>query len=81
MKRTFNCATLNTKQALLEQFMYLFDEMYSANYDAWVDVATCLKEEETWEFENIDMYENPSLLREILQDITAQNPYVKVIEK
>ena len=78
MKRTFNCAILNTKKALLQQFAEIFDEMYSLNYDAWIDVATSLKEEE-WEFQNVDKYENPALLREILQDITSQNPHITVL--
>ena len=79
MTRKFNCAFLNTKQALLEQFADIFDEMYSLNYDAWEDVATCCKEDMTWEFENIESYENPDLLREILQSITSQNPHITVL--
>ena len=79
MTRKFNCATLNTKQALLAQFATIFDEMYSPNYDAWIDVATALHDDETWEFENIENYENPELLREILQDIATQNPHVTVL--
>ena len=80
MKHTFNCAILNTKQALLQQFAEILEEMYSANYDAWEDAATSLKEDTTWEFQNVDNYENPTLLREILQDITSQNPCIKVLE-
>ena len=80
MKHTFNCAILCTKQALLQQFANMFCEMYSLNYDAFADVATFCKEDQIWEFENLDNYENPSLLREILQDIANQNPHITVLE-
>ena len=79
MTHRFDCAILNTKKALLTQFSKIFEEMYSLNYDAWEDVATSCNEDVTWEFENIDSYESPDLLREILNDITAQNPHVTVI--
>lgn len=80
MKRTFNCTILNTKQALLGQFAEIFDEMYSLNYDAFIDVATACHGDELWEFANIESYENPALLREILRDISTQNPRITVVE-
>ena len=79
MTHRFDCSELNTKRALLQKFADIFDEMYSLNYDAWVDVATASKEYTTWEFENIDSYENPALLREILRDISTQNPRITVL--
>lgn len=81
MTHKFDCAILNTKKALLHRFAEMYDEMYDLNYDAWVDAATFCKEDFTWEFTNIEKYENPELLREILQDIASQNPHVTVLEK
>lgn len=81
MTHKFDCAMLNTKKALLQKFADMYEEMYSLNYDAWVDAATFCKEDVTWEFTNIEKYEDPTLLRAVLQDIASQNPHVTVVEK
>lgn len=68
-----DCAVFKTKNQLLNEISKHFDEMYSANYDAFIDAA---READRTHivFLHSDNYEDSPLLLEVLNDIAQENP-------
>lgn len=70
---------LNTKKELLSYFKDNLDEMYGLNYDALIDTLTFVDEKTTIEFSNIECFENPSDLKEVMSIITTDNTNITVL--
>lgn len=70
---------LNTKKELLSYFKDNLDEMYGLNYDALIDTLTFVDEETTIEFSNIECFENPSDLKEVMSIIATDNTNITVL--
>lgn len=70
---------LNTKKEVLSYFKDNLDEMYGLNYDALIDTLTFIDEETTIEFSNIECFENPSDLKEVMSIITTDNTNITVL--
>lgn len=70
---------LNTKKEVLSYFKDNLDEMYGLNYDALIDTLTFIDEETTIEFSNIECFENPSDLKEVMSIIMTDNTNITVL--
>lgn len=79
MKYTVDCKTSSTKKAFLTEMQKAFGEMYSLNYDSFIDGARGA--EATVEVLDIGCYEDPQTLREVFEIIERENPSVKFITK
>lgn len=81
MKITLDCEILNTKKALLESFVEILEEMYSPNFDAFIDALSTFDGALELEFENFYKYEDPQDLAEVLDIVVQENPAVTILKK
>lgn len=77
-KMNIDLSILNTKKQLLQYFQENFDEMYSANYDALIDVLTFMKEPLEINIKGIEYFENKKELQEVLDIIVEENPRIAI---
>lgn len=68
-----DCAVLHNKKLLLNKMAEIFDDMYDANYDAFIDAATFCKEKTHLIFCNWNSFENTADLEEVLDIICNEN--------
>lgn len=72
---------LNTKTALLSEFMKFFDEMYSCNYDALIDAAVAYDKPVTFSLSDIELFQDRENLAEVCAIIEKENALIKFIMK
>lgn len=72
-KHVIDCAVLHSKKLLLEKMAEIFDDMYAANYDAFIDAATFCRQKTHLTFYNWNSFENISELEEVLKIICVEN--------
>ncbi len=70
---SIDCAVLHNKKLLLEKMAEIFDDMYAANYDAFIDAATFCDEKTHLVFCNWNSFENTLELEEVLNIICNEN--------
>lgn len=70
---SIDCAVLHNKKLLLDKMAEIFDDMYDANYDAFIDAATFCEEKTNLVFCNWNSFENTADLEEVLDIICNEN--------
>lgn len=73
MKITIDLKEFKDKKALLDKFREIFPDMFSANYDALIDVATYYEDNLDITFTNLDSFSDAKNLVEVFEIITAEN--------
>ena len=81
MKVIVDCKVNNTKRQFLTEMQKTLAEMYSPNYDAFIDGSRGVEKPLTIEVLNFDCYDDKQNLTEIFDIITQENPLINFIIK
>ena len=81
MKVVVDCKINSAKSQFLAEMQKVLDEMYSLNYDAFIDGARGVETQLTIEILNFHCYEDTQNLTEIFDIISKENPLISFAVK